>query len=55
MGKEVREMEKLENFPTKALVEELKKREGVETQIAEPYQDLSVSVNGPAIVLTIID
>lgn len=40
---------------TAALVEELKKREGVETHIAEPYADLEVKVNGPAIVLVVID
>ena len=40
---------------TAALVEELKKREGVEAHIAEPYADLEVKVNGPAIVLVITD
>lgn len=40
---------------TTALVEELKKREGVETHIAEPYADLEVKVNGPATVLVITD
>ena len=29
--------------------------EGVETHIAEPYQDVTVSVNGPAVVLVVID
>ena len=37
------------------LVEELEKRAGVETTIAEPYQDVQVKVNGPAIVLVVID
>lgn len=45
----------MENYSTKELVEELKKREGVEMKIAEPYQDLEISVNGPAIVLVITD
>lgn len=40
---------------TAALVGELKKREGVKTHIAEPYADLEVKVNGPAIVLVITD
>lgn len=40
---------------TAALVEELKKREGVETHIAEPYADLEIKVNGPAILLVITD
>lgn len=40
---------------TKELVEEISKREGVKTIIAEPYQDVEVKVNGPAIVLVIED
>ena len=42
-------------IPTKDLVEELKKREGVRTAIAEPYENKSFNVEGPAIVLVIID
>ena len=45
----------LQKVSTKDLVEELQKREGVETTIAEPYQDKAVSVNGPAIVLVVTD
>ena len=45
----------LQKVSTKDLVEELKRREGVETTIAEPYQDKAVSVNGPSIVLVVID
>lgn len=45
----------LSSIPTYELVKELETREGVETHIAEPYQDVTVSVNGPAIVLAIID
>ena len=37
------------------LVSEIKNREGVETHVAEPYQDVTVSVNGPAVVLVVID
>lgn len=48
-------MNDLSSIPTCALVEELKTREGVDTNIAEPYQNLDVSVNGPAIVLVIVD
>ena len=40
---------------TKELVEELKKREGVRIGYAEPYQDKTISVNGPAVILVIID
>ena len=37
------------------LVKELKKREGVEEHIAEPYQDLSISIIGPARILVVTD
>lgn len=47
--------EQLSEFKTCALVDELRNREGVETHIAEPYQDVTVSVNGPAVVLVVID
>ena len=47
--------EQLSEFITCDLVDELRKREGVETHIAEPYQDVTVSVNGPAVVLVVID
>ena len=47
--------EQLSEFKTCDLVDELRKREGVETHIAEPYQDVTVSVNGPAVVLEVID
>ena len=43
------------DITTKELVEELSKREGVKKIIAEPYQDVEVKVNGPAIVLVIED
>jgi len=45
----------LSKFSTKELVEELATREGVKKIIAEPYKDVEVSVNGPAIILEIID
>lgn len=46
---------RMDDVPTKRLVEELSKREGVEQVIAEPYKDAQVRVNGPAIILTVID
>ncbi len=52
--KEVRKVE-IKDISTKELVEELKKREGVETTIVEPYAEFDVKGNGPAIVLTVID
>ena len=42
----------LKNVPTAQLVAELSNREGVEATIAEPAE---VKVNGPAIVLVVID
>lgn len=45
----------LENVPTEELVSALSLREGVKIEVAEPYEDIEVSVNGPAIVLTVID
>ncbi len=48
-------MQNLKSVKTCDLVSELKTREGVEVTIAEPYQDKTVTVNGPAIILTVID
>lgn len=45
----------LKEVKTCELVNELQKRDGVETHTAEPYQDVTVSVNGPAVVLVVID
>lgn len=45
----------LEEWCTYALVQELAQREGVTSQIAAPYEDKTISVNGPATVLTVID
>lgn len=42
-------------FPTKKLVEELKKREGVDTIIVEPYEKKNISVDGSAIVMIVTD
>lgn len=46
---------KLKEINTKELVEELKKREGVDTKIAEPYSEAVISLCGPATVLVVID
>ena len=51
----LRKEEELKNAKTYELVEELKKREGVEVKIAEPHKDMPVSVNGPAVVLIVVD
>lgn len=48
-------MNSLESISTKQLVDELCTRAGIKTEIAEPYQDMTVSVNGPAIVIVVTD
>lgn len=45
----------LEKISTSELVQELQKRIGVESVIAEPYEKKDISVEGPAIVLLITD
>nr|DAP73557.1 MAG TPA: hypothetical protein [Caudoviricetes sp.] len=45
----------IEIIPTADLITELRKREGVETTVVEPYQDAAFSVNGPALVLVVTD
>lgn len=45
----------IDQFTTKQLVEELKKREGVGTTVIEPYKNKCVSFSGPAVVLCVID
>lgn len=45
----------LKTIKTHELVEELKKREGVKIKYAEPYQETNISVNGPAVILIVID
>lgn len=45
----------LESVSTVDLVRELTRREGVKTTTAEPYQDVQIKVNGPAVVLEVID
>ena len=48
-------MKDLQKYTTKDLVEELKTRESVDVTIAQPYEDVSVSVNGCAIILVVTD
>ena len=48
-------MKDLTEYTTKELVAELKKREGVSSTVAGPYESETVDVEGPAIVLTVID
>lgn len=45
----------LKDVKTCDLVEELKRREGVETEFAEPHEDKKISVNGPAVILIVSD
>lgn len=45
----------LKNAPTKVLVDELLKREGVEHKTIAPYTDETIVANGPAILIKVID
>lgn len=45
----------LKKFKTYELVEELSKREGVEKIYIEPYQEIKVKIEGPMIILKVID
>ena len=45
----------LHDASTKALVDELRTRIGVSETTVEPYEHDEVPVDGPAIVLTVID
>ena len=45
----------LQRVSTKLLVEELVKREGVESKTAEPYVDETISANGPAVLIAVCD
>lgn len=45
----------LKSYSTKDLVDELKKREGVEVSSIAPHMNINYTVAGPAIVLTVID
>lgn len=45
----------LAEYTTKELLEEMKSREGVYTEYAEPHQDKKISVNGPAEILIVVD
>lgn len=45
----------LSNVSTADLVRELDGREGVEATYVDPYVDMTVDVNGPAIVLVVED
>jgi len=45
----------LTDVTTKDLVNELRKREGVDTSIVAPYAELTVKAEGPAVVMVIID
>lgn len=52
---EIKQLKQNKRFSTKQLVEELKKREGIDTIIVEPYEKKNISVDGSAIVLIVTD
>lgn len=45
----------IKDFKTCELVEELKKREGVETIVINPYEKEKIEIEGPMILLKIVD
>ena len=45
----------LTSVSTAALVAELATREGVTAEKAGPYQEVTVSVDGPAVILVVVD
>lgn len=45
----------LKEIKTKDLVNELSVREGVSKIIAEPYKDENIKINGPAVILIVVD
>lgn len=45
----------LKDVKTCELVKELSERDGVTKTIAEPYEDKTITVNGPAVVLVVED
>ncbi|GAA0103275.1 hypothetical protein UT300012_39920 [Paraclostridium bifermentans] len=48
-------MNDLKNIATKELVEELKNREGIEIKEVDPNKDEVINVNGPCVVITVVD
>lgn len=45
----------IEAYTTKQLVDELMERDGVDTELVYPNEDMKITVNGPAIVLVVYD
>ena len=45
----------MKRYKTSELVAELEKREGVEKTTAEPYEKKKITVEGPAIILVVVD
>ncbi len=45
----------LADVPTAELVQELAKREAVDLHTVDPYEDYSMTVNGPVVLLVVWD
>jgi len=43
------------HLPTYLLVEELEKRAGVKMVQVQPYEDKTISINGPAVIIVVTD
>lgn len=48
-------MQNITDVPTCQLVNELRRREGVEVTVAEPCQNLTFTASGPAVILLVTD
>lgn len=48
-------MKKIQELSTKELVKELATRKGVEVVEVEPYKEEIIKVNGPTIVIKVVD
>lgn len=48
-------MRDIKSCATKELIKELEKRDGVYRTTVEPHKDEKIEVNGPAVVLVVID
>lgn len=54
-GRQEEKMSDLTDTPTYELIEELKRREGVEFVVLSPYAKATVPAEGPAVVLVVTD
>lgn len=54
-ARELNTRNEMSKYKTCELITELKRRDGVNTHFVEPYENFNVSVNGPAVILVVVD